>query len=196
MRTLDCACQPLATTIIMTYCISERLDGAVANGNPTTMLSLAADKRIAATAFGVGFGIRVGHGRDPAAKAAAPPAQAVAADARRKRRALSEAQAAIAARVGDFIAQEDWAGLLGLEREALQVAAALRRSSPADAGTIYGYLGHAHVSTMKIPVAIYADHGKCCFPGVSGPLGPDTGAVSSRTTHTLRPFRWRAGMVR
>jgi hypothetical protein len=127
-------------------------------------LSLAADKRVAATAFSVGFGIRVGHGRDPAAKAAAPRAQAVAADARRKRRALSEAQAAVIARVGDLIAQEDWAGLLGMEREAHTVAAALRRSSPADAAAVYGYLGHAHVSTMTTPVAIYADHGKCCFP--------------------------------
>ena len=88
-------------------------------------LSLAADKRIAATAFAVGFGIRVGHGRDPAAKgqAAAPHAQAVAVDARRKRRALSEAQAAVVARVGELIAQGDWAGLLGMEREAHTVAA-------------------------------------------------------------------------
>ena len=122
------------------------------------------DQRIAATAFGVGFGVPVHPGRNPAAKAAITPAQlapAVAADARRKkRRPLSEAQTTVVARVGEMIEQKNWNGLLNIERDALEVADALRRSSPADAVAIYGFLGHAHV-TMTIPVAIYADHGKC-----------------------------------
>jgi hypothetical protein len=123
------------------------------------------DQRIAATAFGVGFGVPVHPGRNPAAKAAITPAQlapAVAADARRKkRRPLSEAQTTVVARVGEMIEQKNWNGLLNIERDALEVADALRRSSPADAAAIYGFLGHAHVTMMTIPVAIYADHGKC-----------------------------------
>jgi len=39
------------------------------------------------------------------------------------------------------------------------VARTLRRRSPADAITIYGNLGHAHMMCLAVPVAIYADHG-------------------------------------
>ena len=126
--------------------------------------SLELDQRIAATAFGVAFGVPVHPGRNPAAKAAITPAQlatAMAADARqKKRRPLSDAQTIVAI-VGEMIEQKNWNGLLNIEHDALEVAAALRRSSPADAAAIYGFLGHAHVTTMRTPVAIYADHGKC-----------------------------------
>ena len=122
-------------------------------------LSMAADRRIAGAAFGASFGVSIGPGRDPAAKAPREPRQLANPDAQRKGRALTAAQKDVAARVGEMIGSESWGALMSIEREALEVADALRRQSPADSVVIYGSLGHAHLTTMLVPVPIYADHG-------------------------------------
>ena len=114
--------------------------------------------QVAACAFGVGFGARVGHGRDPAAKDVhiqLPPP--VLGDGGAGK--LTSAQKTKLAQVSKLIKAEDWSGLLGREAEALDVAKALRLRSPTDAITVYGNLGHAHSMCLATPVAIYADHG-------------------------------------
>ena len=124
-------------------------------------LSMAADRRIAGAAFGASFGVSVGPGRDPAAKAPRAPRQLANPDAQKqgKGRALTAAQKDVVARIGEMIGSESWGALMSIESEALEVADALRRQSPADSVVIYGSLGHAHLTTMPVPVPIYADHG-------------------------------------
>jgi hypothetical protein len=155
-------------------------------------LSHANDRRIAATAFGNAFGVRVGAGRDLSCKSA-PAAPLLAPEdvqmGKVSRRKLTAAQANLTKRLEAMIGAEggisqkfsllrdllyaltialtyenclvlaDWKGLLSMERDAVGVASALRRTCPADAMAIYGFLGHAHLMAFPTPVAIYADHG-------------------------------------
>jgi tetratricopeptide (TPR) repeat protein len=123
--------------------------------------SLAQAAKISACAFRIGYGVRVGAGRDPAQKGVQiPPSATVTANgAGGASSKPTAAQRDLARAVGELIEAQDWRALLSREAEALQVADVLRRRAPADAVAIYGSLGHAHMACLAQPVAIYADHG-------------------------------------
>ena len=123
-------------------------------------ISLTADRRIAAAAFGAGFGVCVHAGRDPAAKSSCPPALLESGHMHRAEHKPRAGVKAITTLLEEAMEKQDWKSLLSMEVQAIKVAKALRRTSPADAAVIYGNLGHAHIQTFQIPVAIYADHGK------------------------------------